>query len=110
MSERVMLVPIFYFIKNQSPVPLFLPFLKRSRTAEQRPIVPFPLRAKTAPNGPTLPFSIKACALMLVVRCNNPGIPVRLQGPSQRSALLPTFFGLRKFNHNIQNAENTFLL
>ena len=32
-SERVTLVPIFYFIKNQSPAPLFLLFRKRSRSA-----------------------------------------------------------------------------
>ncbi len=32
-SERVTLVPIFYFIKNQSPTPLFLLFHKRSRSA-----------------------------------------------------------------------------
>ena len=31
-SERVTLVPIFYFIKNQSPAPLFLLFRKRSRS------------------------------------------------------------------------------
>ena len=31
-SERVALVPIFYFIKNQSPAPLFLLFRKRSRS------------------------------------------------------------------------------
>ena len=30
-SERVMLVPIFYFIKNQSPAPLFLLFRKKAR-------------------------------------------------------------------------------
>ena len=32
-SERVTLVPIFYFIKNPSPAPLFLLFRKRSRSA-----------------------------------------------------------------------------
>ena len=31
-SEQVSLVPIFYFIKNQSPVPLFLLFRKRSHS------------------------------------------------------------------------------
>ena len=31
-SERVALVPIFYFIKNQSPAPLFLLSRKRSRS------------------------------------------------------------------------------
>ena len=33
ISERVTLVPIFYFIKNQSPAPLFLLFRKKSRSA-----------------------------------------------------------------------------
>ncbi len=32
-SERVTLVPIFYFIKNQSPAPLFLLLRKKSRSA-----------------------------------------------------------------------------
>ena len=32
-SERVTLVPIFYYIKNQSPAPLFLLCRKKSRSA-----------------------------------------------------------------------------
>ena len=80
------------FNNSQSALtPPLLLFRKRSRTSEQRLFAPFPLRAKTAPNAAVLPFNINACALMLVRRCNNSGIPARLQALSRRLAVATNF-------------------